>query len=139
MEMERILVKKGILLTLGVILLFILLRPLAQDYLDLLQYNREIENLQIGSPEIRNLSDGEYQGSYQVYSIEADVRVYVESAEITRIDLSHQHERGYNAEEITDRVIEQQSLDVEAVSGATHSSKVILKAIDLALTEEQGQ
>jgi len=34
---------------------------------------------------------------------------------------------------IVDSVIENQSLDVDAISGATYSSKVILKAIENAL------
>ncbi len=127
--------KNKILIAIAIAALFILLRPFAQDYLDLIKYNREIENLQIGNPEIAAIQDGEYEGEHRVYSIEARVLVHVQSGEISRIDLEHEHERGYNAEEITGRVINAQSLEVDMVSGATHSSKVILKAIEKALTE----
>ncbi len=37
------------------------------------------------------------------------------------------------AEIITDKVIDTQSLQVDAISGATYSSKTILKAIENAL------
>lgn len=127
--------KKGILITLGIIVLLIVLSPFVRDYIDLINYNREIENLQIESPEIEGLEDGEYYGEYVVYAIEARVRVLVQSGEIIEIDLEHEHERGYNAEEVTGRVINQQSLEVDMVSGATHSSKVILKAIEKALSQ----
>lgn len=50
------------------------------------------------------------------------------------IDLvKHNHGKGASAEIITDKVTEAQSLDVDIVSGATSSSKVILKAIEDAL------
>lgn len=127
--------KKGIMVGLAIIVLLIVLRPFARDYIDLINYNREIENLQIESPEIENLEDGNYQGKYKVYGIEAQVSVRVQSGEILGIDLEHEHERGYNAEEITGRVINAQNLEVDMVTGATHSSKVILKAIEKALCE----
>lgn len=127
--------KKGLLITLGVIVLLIVLRPFVRDYIDLINYNREIENLQIESPEIENLADGEYYGEYILYAIEARVWIEVQSGEIIEIDLDHEHERGYNAEEITGRVMNEQSLEVDTVTGATHSSKVILKAIEKALSQ----
>lgn len=101
----------------------------------MINYNREIENLQIESPEIENLEDGEYYGEYILYAIEARVWIEVQSGEIMEINLDHDHERGYNAEEITDRVIAEQRLEVDTVTGATHSSKVILKAIEKALSQ----
>ncbi len=127
--------KKGLLIALGVIVLLIVLRPFAREYIDLINYNREIENLQIESPKIENLQDGEYEGEHTVYAIEARVRVRIHSGEIVAIDLEHEHERGYNAEEITERVIHAQSLGVDMVTGATQSSKVILKSIEKALCD----
>lgn len=129
--------KKGLMITLGIIVLLIVLRPFARDYMDLINYNREIENLQIESPDIANIGDGNYIGEHKVYAIEAQVRVQVQSGQIVSIDLVHEHERGYNAEEIGERVINEQSLAVDMVSGATHSSKVILKAIEKALCEAE--
>ena len=47
--------------------------------------------------------------------------------------LEHQTGLGGKAEAIIDQVIQNQSLEVDAVSGATTSSKTILKAIENAL------
>jgi uncharacterized protein with FMN-binding domain len=49
----------------------------------------------------------------------------------------HLNGQGKPAEVIPDRVIEMQSLDVDIISGATYSSKVILKAIENALINEK--
>lgn len=127
--------KKGIFIAIALIVLVIVLRPFARDYIDLINYNREIEDLQITSPILEGVEDGEYHGEYQIYAIEARVWVRVQSGEIIEIDLEHEHERGYNAEEIIGRVIDNQTLEVDVVTGSTHSSKVILKAIERALCQ----
>ena len=56
---------------------------------------------------------------------------------ITKIDiLKHYHGPGFGADEITEEVIKKQTLEVDAVTGATKSSFVLKKAIENAL--EQG-
>jgi len=45
----------------------------------------------------------------------------------------HFHGPDHGAEEILGRVVEAQSLRVDAVSGSTYSSKVVLAAIETAL------
>jgi hypothetical protein len=58
----------------------------------------------------------------------------VKTGAITAITvLDHSHGPGHGSDAIIDRVIAAQSLDVDVVSGATLSSKVILKAIETAL------
>jgi uncharacterized protein with FMN-binding domain len=47
--------------------------------------------------------------------------------------LEHRHERGKTAEVITDSIIDEQKIDVDAISGATNSSTVIKKAVENAL------
>lgn len=49
--------------------------------------------------------------------------------------LEHRHERGKAAEVILNDVVEQQKIDVDAVSGATNSSKVMKKAIENAISD----
>ena len=66
---------------------------------------------------------------------QAGVKVGILSNKIESIAiLYHQNGMGKKAEGITNRVIQSQSLLVDSVSGATLSSKVILKAIEAALT-----
>ena len=47
--------------------------------------------------------------------------------------LKHMHGKGYGAEALAQRAVEAQSLDVDAVSGASGSSKAMRKAIENAL------
>ena len=59
---------------------------------------------------------------------------------LTAVELvKHRHGRGAAAEVIPDAVLRQQTLGVDAISGATYSSKVILKAIDDALGSARQQ
>jgi uncharacterized protein with FMN-binding domain len=84
--------------------------------------------------DVNKIKDGKYEGEYDAGYIYAKVRVTVSKGKITAIDiLQHQNERGQSAEKITDKIISAQSLNVDAVSGATNSSKVIKKAVESAL------
>ena len=47
--------------------------------------------------------------------------------------LEHKNERGQAAETIVDQIVSEQKIDVDAISGATNSSKVIKKAVENAL------
>ena len=68
------------------------------------------------------------------FLVSAKVSVEVEEPLVTSIIiLEHECGRGKKAESIIDSVIKKQSLKVDAVSGATVSSNVILKAIENAL------
>jgi len=80
------------------------------------------------------LSDGSYEGSYSAFPVSVTVEVTINDHQITQIEiLKHDNGQGKPAEVIIDDVIEKQSLEVDVISGATYSSKVILKAIENAL------
>ncbi len=82
------------------------------------------------------LSDGFYTGTYSVFPIDVVVSVEVKAQKIVNITLDkHVNGQGKPAEVIIDSVISQQSLDVDTISGATYSSKVILIAIEKALVK----
>ena len=54
------------------------------------------------------------------------MEVTVQDGVITNIDiLEHKNGRGKSAEVVADRIMEEQKIDVDAVSGATNSSVVI--------------
>jgi uncharacterized protein with FMN-binding domain len=104
---------------------------------DLSKYKNIIADIEIRTPDLSQIQDGEYNGSFDAIIVAADVDVTVLDNRITGIVINeHKTERGSKAEVITDEVIVQQSLDVDTVSGATNSSKVILKAIENALVSE---
>ena len=50
--------------------------------------------------------------------------------------LEHKNGRGQAAEAIVDQMLAEQRVDVDAVSGATNSSKVLQKAVEQALRQE---
>jgi len=88
----------------------------------------------IPEADLSKIEDGTYAGSYKVFPVSAKVEVTVENHQITAIDLiEHKSGQGAPAEVIPDQVVKAQSLDVDTVTGATYSSKVILMAIENAL------
>jgi len=83
---------------------------------------------------VANISDGAYTGEYATTMVSAKVEVTIVRGEITDIKiLEHKCGTGYDAEVIVDDIVLQQSLEVDTISGATLSSKVILKAVEDAL------
>jgi uncharacterized protein with FMN-binding domain len=81
------------------------------------------------------LRDGTYQGSYRGGPNKALVTLTVKDRKIAHITIDeHQAWRGEKAEApIIERIIATQSTRVDAVSGATNSSRVIMNAVQNAL------
>jgi uncharacterized protein with FMN-binding domain len=95
---------------------------------------QEIDQISIGNPDLSLVMDGRWIGSCSTSLVSAETAVTVADHRINKIDiLRHDCGLGKPAEAIVDRVIAAQSLRVDAVSGATGSSKVILKSIEIAL------
>ena len=98
------------------------------------RYRASVEALRIQDVDLSKVHDGVYVGSQDAVLVAAEVRVTVADGAIRRIEiLRHENGRGKPAEGVLDRVIAAQSLRVDAVSGATSSSKVLLKALENAL------
>jgi len=94
-----------------------------------------LAEMKISDVDLSAVADGTYEGEYSAFPVIAEVSVTVKDHKITRIDLiKHFNGQGSAAEAIPGKVVEAQSLQVDAISGATHSSKVILLAIRDALT-----
>ncbi len=84
--------------------------------------------------DLGQLKDGEYLGNYEIFPVKVSVKTWVQNGEITQIDLlEHFNGKGTPAEKIVDDIIEKQSLQVDAVSGATVSSVAIKKAVEDSL------
>lgn len=101
-------------------------------------YKRAIKETTFDGINIADVSDGVYIGEYNVNFIYAKVEVTVQNGEITDINiLEHKQERGKSAETIITKIIDEQKIDVDAISGATNSSTVIKKAVENALKGEK--
>lgn len=94
----------------------------------------DIDKLEIGEVDLASVKDGSYEASQDNDPISADVRVEVKGGRIESILLlRHSHGPKKGADAIVEKVIASQSLKVDSISGATLSSKVVLKAIENAL------
>jgi uncharacterized protein with FMN-binding domain len=97
-----------------------------------------LKNMEIADIDLAAIADGVYTGSYSSFPVSAEVSVTVKDHVITGIELlKHDNGQGAPAEVIPGKVVESQTLRVDSVSGATYSSRVILKAIENALLGAQ--
>lgn len=98
---------------------------------------RTLKKVKINEVPISQVADGEYVGEAQIKPVSAKVNVQVGNGKITDIEIKdHMTGLGKNGEKIIDQIINKQSLDVDAISGATQSSVTITKAVENALTQE---
>ncbi|PKM62465.1 MAG: FMN-binding protein [Firmicutes bacterium HGW-Firmicutes-21] len=128
--------KRKTLIILGVILLIIIMAAIAGKMIisNIEQNLNDLTLVNIDEVDLSKLADGTYNGSYKAFPVEAEVNVTVKDNQITGIQLvRHNNGKGGGAEAILSEVVEKDSIMVDAVTGATYSSKVILKAIENAL------
>lgn len=124
---------KIIIMVIGIVLL-IGLGIGAKFLMDVNAYQKEIAAMEIQDIDLSNVPDGTYEGSYDADLIQVKVAVEVKDHNITNIELlQHENGKGGPGEAVIPEVIETQSLEVDTVSGATNSSKVILKSIEIAI------
>jgi len=116
---------------------FLVFSALAITVLIIIGCSTTYKNLQPSLPNLNNIQNGTYRGEYSLPKtpVSAVLDVTVQNHVLTAIKIiEHKCSPiGKKAESIIDRVIERQSLDVDAVSGATGSSKTILMAVENAL------
>ena len=100
-------------------------------------YQERVQSTIVSDVDTSAIPDGSYIGEYDVGLVYAKVEVHVKSGKIADISiLEHRNGRGTTAESIVDSIISSQKIDVDAVSGATSSSTVIKKAVELALLRD---
>ena len=122
--------KKKILIILLCTILFALIG--ASLYLKTLV--NDVNSITVSNLNMANITDGIYVGEYSITPVYVEVEVSVTEHKITNIKIiEHENGLGDKAEKIVDDVISRQSLEVDAVSEATVSSKCIIKAIENAL------
>ena len=96
--------------------------------------NTALETMLYEKIDMKLVADGTYQGETNAGLVFVKIEVSVKDHAIDNIDIiEHQNGLGGKAESITDRMIEQNNYDVDAVSGATLSSEAIKSAVRKAL------
>lgn len=105
------------------------------------RYRTMVENTEtafqaMGATDPATLADGTYRGSFGEFLASVDLEVTVKDGRIDAITITDQKcGKGYEARETVDRIIAAQSPRVDAVSGATGSSKCIMIAAHRALAK----
>lgn len=90
----------------------------------------------VGGPvDTKRLEDGTYKGSASFGPNKVRVSVTILDQRIVQVDiLEHDAWKGHKADEtIPKRIVEKQSTRVDAVTGATNSSNVIMNAAQNAI------
>lgn len=120
---------KGIKVVLVILLIFLLLG--AYMIFDLRRTTAEIKIQDIAFTTIK---DDTYEGEEEMGPIHVITKSHFKNGKIEKIDLvKHTNGLGGAREEVINNVIEKQSLNVDTISGATTSSKIILKSIENAI------
>ena len=128
--------KKHPLLKTSAILLLVLVLAAGAVMAYMAKELAPLEQAVIPEADLSAVQDGTFEGSYKAGPVQVVLDVTVKDHQITKIDLiKHVNGQGRPAEAILDQVIAAQSLQVDAVTGATYSSKAILLAIQDALTQ----
>jgi uncharacterized protein with FMN-binding domain len=127
--------KKVLLALLGVLAVIVLIGAAGMIYLSLgLNAGKKVA---VSAVDPSVLSDGTYEGSYSAGRWSNKVAVSIEGGKIADIKILEDIlivQPGLS-DEVFGRVIDVQNTTVDAVSGATVSSKAYLKSIEDALTE----
>lgn len=107
-------------------------------FTDFTSYLSDLENIEIQEVDLSQIADGTYEGEHDIGYIYARAAVTVKNHEITDVKLlEHNHERGIRAEEnLPGKIVAEQTIKTDAISGATNSSKVIMKACENALSRK---
>lgn len=123
--------KKGLLIALAVIVVLAVIM-----FFVLTSGLSEAVNVSVGSVDLSAVEDGEYTGRYDFGRWSTAVTVQVSGHRIESIHIAEDVTAAMPdcADEMFRRVIEAQDTQVDAVSGATATSKAYLKAIEDALS-----
>lgn len=101
-------------------------------------YKQAVCDITFQNIDVTKIADGTYVGECNVNFIYAKVEVTVQEGIIANIEiLEHRNERGQAAETVIDKIVTEQKIDIDTVSGATNSSTVLKKAVENALLQKK--
>ncbi len=99
------------------------------------QMARTVRSAPLAAVDLNQVADGTYQGRFGDFLVSTTVEVTVAQHRITAVRVIDQHcGPGYEAKGTAERIVAAQSPVVDAVSGATGSSRCIMVAVYRALT-----
>ena len=97
---------------------------------------KKVRAMPINEVDLAEITDGSYKGDFTYAGFTYQVEVMIKEHKIENIKVLKNRNTKYSklAEGIIEKVVQNQSLKVDAISGATTTSKALLKAIENALT-----
>jgi len=97
-------------------------------------HNIEGELNRVAAVNLKTITNGTYYGSYGDFIVASSVEVVVKNHKITSIKILDQNcGKGYEALGTIDRILKAQTPKVDAVTGASYSSRTIMIAVGRAL------
>ncbi|MBS4032618.1 MAG: FMN-binding protein [Clostridiales bacterium] len=105
-------------------------------YLPQTAEHKQVRDMIIQDVDLEQIPDGTYQGSFNYASFTYLVEVKITDHKFENIKVLQNRESKHakEAEGVITRVQRNQTLQVDTISGATTTSKALLKAIENALT-----
>jgi uncharacterized protein with FMN-binding domain len=95
-----------------------------------------VRQMDIQNVDVNNISDGEYTGSFSYSGFEYKVKTILNGHKIKDIVVLHNRDTRHakQAEGVISEILRKQTPDVDAISGATTTSKALMKAVENSLT-----
>lgn len=96
----------------------------------------EVRHAEIKDIDLSQIADGKYLGEFSYSKSRCEVEVAVENHRIADIKIIENgtNDRAKKAEAVISKVIDEQKINVDVISGSTTTSKALLKAVESALS-----
>lgn len=128
---------KKILKWFGITVLLVVVAAVGFFGVQMNAYKDAVAQITFSDIDIHSIPNGTYEGSCDAVIVTAKVSVAVKDGTITDIQLlEHKNGKGASAESTLGLILNQQTTEVDTISGATNSSKVIRKAVENALLQQ---
>jgi len=132
--LKKILIGLGIVLVVFVVGAFIfylvMIKPAMKEI-------KTIQTMEISSIDMNTISDGNYLGdfTYGKFTYQVDVTIKDHKIETIKVLKNRDTKYAKMAEGVIERIKTSQSPNVDAITGATTTSKALMKAVENALTK----
>ncbi|MGI6358424.1 MAG: FMN-binding protein [Bacillota bacterium] len=124
--------KKKILLGLGLLLAVMIVSTVTARMSEI----GELTRLAIDHIDLANVADGIYESNFGREVLSARLQVTVSNGQIAAISILEPGQGlGKAGQAMIDSILEKQSLQVDVVTGATATSKLMLKTVEEALRQ----
>ncbi|MBN1600816.1 MAG: FMN-binding protein [Chitinispirillaceae bacterium] len=125
---------KKLLVIAGVIVLVILAGGITIKY-KFGQMSKDLTGYSLKNIDMNTIPDGAYTGKYSSFVVSVELSAKVKDHKIEDISILRQScGKGYEGRQVIDRILKEQSLQIDARTGATGSSRCILIALEKALS-----